>query len=343
MSLYNNREIAKTAVDQLARQRSMFTSNPFEQCLREIEKRDAILRMIDKINLPHFTTVNTGSIDRLEAQQHLSIGALSSFQSAYAASRAVANALSTMHEKFDIERIISISKPWDNAISAIQSPALSPLTAVLDSLTGARSYLPLIDEANLSQIASHWHRYGVGQDVRVLSDLYEKLLKDDAPSECEIEMFSRNFAQFSEKKGQGFSEFLNLLLMLVNLWYQEDSSRRMEERLMTKIEAGQAQQFQNDTETKVLLTTIIRGLEHIQPTERGHTVLVVRDQVAPVTNEALSGAKVISSMVPNQTAILLEEKNDWIRVKYFDWYSQTAQQGWVLKKHLSIAQINGVD
>lgn len=269
------------------------------------------------------------------AQKHLSINTFSAFQSSFAASAAVAEALSATRAMIDIDRMKSITKPWENATRAIWTPALSPLTAVLASFTEMRAYLPFIDATVASQIANHWRHYGVEQEIRAISERYEKLLKDEAPSEDEIEEFSRDCARFSEKKGLDFSSFLNLLLVLAVLWYQENSSSQMEERLMTKIEAGQTQQRQRDTEIKVLQASIILALEHVQPSERGETVFVVRDRFALAKKEALSNAPVIGSLVPNQTAILLEEKGSWIRVEYFDWHSQSARQGWVLKKYLS--------
>lgn len=269
------------------------------------------------------------------AQKHLSIDTFSALQSSFAASAAVAEALSATRAMIDIDRMISITKPWENSIRAMRMSALSPLTAMLASFTGKRAYLPFIDATVASQIANHWRHYGVEQEIRTISERYEKLLKDEAPSEDEIEEFSRDCARFSEKKGLDFSSFLNLLLVLAVLWYQENSSSQMEERLMTKIEAGQTQQRQRDTEIKVLQASIILALEHVQPSERGQTVFVVRDRFALAKKEALSGAPVIGSLVPNQTAILLKEKGNWIRVEYFDWHSQSARQGWVLKKHLS--------
>lgn len=291
-----------------------------------------------RLGLPkHFLgNLEQGRLVQLAAaQQHLSIDTFSAFQSSFAASTAVAEALFATRAMIDFDRMKSITKPWENAVRVMRSPELSPLTAVLASFTETRAYLPFIDGRVASQIAKHWRQYGVEQEIRAISERFEKLLEDEAPSEDEIEEFSRDFVRFSENKGQDFSSFLNLLLVLVIFWYQENSSSKMEERLMTQIEVGQTQQHQRDTEIKVLKATIIRALEHVQPSERGQTVFVVRDRVALAKNEALSGAPVIGSLVPNQIAILLEEKGRWIRVEYFDWHSQSAQQGWVLKKYLS--------
>lgn len=291
-----------------------------------------------RLGLPkHFLgNLEQGRLVQLAAaQQHLAIDTLSVFQSSFAASMVVAEALSSMRAMIDIDRMKSITKPLENAVRVMRSPELSPLTAVLASFTETRAYLPFIDGTVASQIAKHWRQYGVEQEIRAISERFEKLLEDEAPSEDKIEEFSRDFARFSEKNGQDFSSFLNLLLVLVILWYQENSFSQMEERLMTKIEVGQTQQRQRDTEIRVLQATIIRALEHVQPSERGQTVFVVRDRVALAKNEALSGAPVIGSLVPNQTAILLEESGRWIRVEYFDWHSQSARQGWVLKKYLS--------
>ncbi|MDP2759461.1 MAG: SH3 domain-containing protein [Sideroxyarcus sp.] len=269
------------------------------------------------------------------AQKHLSLDSFSVFQSAFAASAVVAEALSATRAMIDIDRMKLITKPWENATRATRTPALSPLTAVLASFTEMRAYLPFIDATVACQIANHWHHYGVEQEIRTISERYEKLLEDDAPSKDEIEEFSRVCARFSEKKGLDFSSFLNLMLVLAVLWYQENSSSQMEERLTTKIEAGQTQQRQRDTESKVFQASILLALKHVQPSERGQTVFVVQDRFALAKKEALSGAPVIGSLVPNQTAILLEEKGNWIRVEYFDWHSQSARQGWVLKKYLS--------
>lgn len=291
-----------------------------------------------RLGLPkHFLgNLEQGRLVQMAAvQQQISIDTFSVFQSSFAASTAVAEALFATRAMIDFDRMKSITKPWENAVRVMRSPELSPLTAVLASFTEMRVYLPFIDGTVASQIAKHWRQYGVEQEIRAISERFEKLLEDEAPNEDEIEEFSRDFARFSEKKGQDFSSFLNLLLVLVILWYQENSSSQMEERLMTKIEVGQTQQRQRDTEIKVLKATIIRALEHVQPSERGQTVFVVRDRVALAKNEALSGAPVIGSLVPNQTAILLEEKGRWIRVEYFDWHSQSVQQRWVLKKYLS--------
>lgn len=274
-------------------------------------------------------------VQQAATHQHLANDTLSAFQSSFSASMAVAEALSATRAMIDIDRMKSITKPWENATRAIWTSALSPLTAVLASFTEIRAYLPFIDATVASQIANHWRHYGVEQEIRTISERYEKLLKEEAPSEDEIEEFSRDCARLSEKKGLDFSSFLNLLFVLAVLWYQENSSSQMEERLMTKIEAGQTQQRQRDTEIKVLQASIILALEHVQPTERGKTVFVVRDRFALAKKEALSGAPVIGSLVPNQTAILLEEKGNWIRVEYFDWHSQSARQAWVLKKYLS--------
>lgn len=271
-----------------------------------------------------------------EAQKHFSIDAFSAFQSSFAASMVVAEALSATCAMIDIDRMKSITKPWENATRAMRMPALSPLTAVLASFTEMRAYLPFIDATVASQIASHWHHYGVGQEIRAISECYERLLNNEAPSKDEIEEFSRDFARFSEKKGFDFTNFLSVLLALVTYCSSEYSSSQMEERLMAKIEAGQTQQRLSDTEIKVLQATIILALEHVQPTdERGQTVFVVRDRVVLAKKEALSGAPVIGSLVPNQTAILLEEKGSWIRVEYFDWHSQSARQGWVLNRYLA--------
>lgn len=270
-------------------------------------------------------------VQQAATHQHLANDTLSAFQSSFAASMAVAEALSATRAMIDIDRLKSITKPWENATRSLRSPALS----VSASFTEMRTYPPFIDAMVASQIANHWRHYGVAQEIRAISERYEKLLKDEAPSEDEIEKFSQDFARLSEKHGLDFSGFLNLLLMLVALWYQENSSSQMEERLNAKIEAGQVQQRQRDTEIKVLQATIIRAHEHVQPTERGQTIFVVRDRFVLAKKEALSGAPVIGSLVPNQTAILLEEKGNWIRVEYFDWHSQSARQGWVLKNYLS--------
>lgn len=291
-----------------------------------------------RLGLPkHFVnSLEQGRLDQLaEARKHLAIDALSAYQSSVAASVAVAEALSAMRAMVDFDRIKSITKPWENVVRGVRSPTLSPLTAVLASFTETRACIPFIDGMVASQIAKHWRQFGIEQEICAISERFEKLLEGEAPSEGEIEEFSRDFARLSEKKGQDFSSFLNLILVLVILWYQENSSSQMEERLMTKIEAGQTQQRQRDTEIKVLQATIIRALEHVQPSERGQTVFLVRDRVALAKKEALSGAPVTGSLVPNQTAILLEEKGGWIRVEYFDWHSQSARQGWVLKKYLS--------
>ena len=291
-----------------------------------------------RLGLPkHFLdNLEQGRLVQLaETRKHLPIDAFSEFQSSVAASMVVAEALSATRAMIDIDRMKSIIEPWENVARVLRSPALSPLTAVLASFTEMRAHLPFIDGTVASQIANHWRHYGVEQEIRAISERYEKLLKDEAPSEDEIEKFSRDFARFSEKKGQNFSDYLNLLLVLVMFWHQENSSSQMEERLMTKIEVGQTQQRQRDTEIKVLQATIIRALEQVQPSERGQTVFVVRGRVALTKKEALPNATVIGSLVPNQTAILLEEKGMWIRVEYFDWHSQSAQQGWVLKKYLS--------
>ncbi len=277
------------------------------------------------------------------ARKHFPIDAVSAFLSSFAASTAVAEALNAARAKIDVDRMKSITEPWENAARVLRPPELSPLTTALASFTATRMYLPLIGSTVASQIVNHWRQYGVEQELRAISERFVKLLEDKAPSEEDIEKLSRDFARFSEKKVPDFLSILNLLLVLVIFWYQEYSSNQMEERLSMKFEAGQTQQRQRDTENKVFQATIIRAFEHVQPSERGQTVFVVRDRVALTKKEALPNAPVVGSLVPNQTAILLEEKGEWIRVEYFDWHSQSARQGAKTKVSGTVVSLHSLD
>ena len=94
------------------------------------------------------------------------------------------------------------------------------------------------------------------------------------------------------------------------------------------------QQRRTDAQMQVLKSLILRALEQPQPAERGQTIFLVRDRVVIARKEPRAGAAVVGSLVPHQTAVLLDAEGKWVRVDYFDWHTQKARQGWVLKKYL---------
>lgn len=60
---------------------------------------------------------------------------------------------------------------------------------------------------------------------------------------------------------------------------------------------------------------------------------VVRERIARLKADPVSGARVVAEIFPNQVLTLLEERGKWIRVEFYDYVAQDVKEGWVLKKY----------
>jgi hypothetical protein len=326
----------------------MFPHDPTWRFQKELEKMAAFQREMNKaMSLhSHLGSVETRLMQAALAEQkkieemnrHFgAIGAdtLSAIQFSLTAADSLAKAIAAAKPLVDLERMKALTAPWENTIRAIQAATRSPVADALAALSERKPYLPLISETTALQIARHWRQHGVEPELQEMAESLAKLRTEETPSQEEVNKFGQRFARYSEKKGLNVLAIVGMLMTLLVFIYEQWSSQQMEERLTAKIEAGHAEQRQRDAEIKVLLGAIVEAMKQVQPPDAGKSVFVVRDRPAVARKEPLPGTPVVGTLVPNQTAVLLEEKGKWIRVEYFDWQSQSARQGWVLKKYLS--------
>ncbi|TAF99110.1 MAG: hypothetical protein EAZ43_16440 [Betaproteobacteria bacterium] len=219
----------------------------------------------------------------------------------------------------------SISDKW-----VVPNPLLESLGSMraLEERFG-KVTLPVIDAASAATLARMLGLEGVKAQLAAFSDENDEQINVAAPSQ---------HAAFKRRGGEiQLKDLLNLVLVVVILWYQEQSSSRWQDATdqalavqSKKTDALASNQTKMIEALNVLVEKVL-----VDEAKRNEERFVVRERIAEVRSKPENGSSVEGKLLPREVVLTVSEKGKWIEIEYYHWLLREYRTGWALKKYFT--------
>jgi hypothetical protein len=309
--------------------------DPLQDVRKGFLSDSATKRILDDLAKPFFATEQVAKLVSQTAGFSASIKAMhSSFEGSMEGVRkplenaSISTGIVQLMKSFE-----EANKRW--VVPQVLLNSLGPLQALQEQL--GRISLPVMDAASAATLASLLGSEGILAQLAAIGI--------DPDGSINVQFVQQDEGIDVGRKDLDLTPLLNLILMLLILFYQETNSDRWQavtdktlaahtQKMEAQGEALEAQRKMIESLTKLVEKAVFK--ESMRKEER----FVVLDRVVIVRVKPEHGASVESKLLPREVVRPISESGKWIEFEYYDWLRTDHRTGWALKKYFQRVPTN---